>query len=135
MVIGFLESRTAAWGFGEDPQILWGVGVDHPLVIRCRTFAIGRVRFGGCVRTSPFLSISILAVSGIIHLVSFSTDGAAMGICVKFSSLVVLSGIKTFAVPKRVGHLVKGGRIMSRVIDGFVHTDFVELSGLCQNWR
>ena len=79
MVIEFLESRTAAWGFGKDPQILWGMGIDHPPIIRCRTFAIGRIGFGSFVGTSPFLAISILAVSGIIHLVSLSTDGDALG--------------------------------------------------------
>ena len=35
MVIDFLEGWTAARRFGKDPQILWGVGIDHSPVMRC----------------------------------------------------------------------------------------------------
>ncbi len=68
MVIEFLEGWTATRGFGKYPQVLLGVSVDHPSIIRCRTFAVGGIGLGGFVGTSPFLTIPILAVSGIIHL-------------------------------------------------------------------
>jgi hypothetical protein len=40
MVIDFLEGWTAPRRFGKYPQILWGVGIDYPPVIGCRTLAL-----------------------------------------------------------------------------------------------